>query len=195
MRFLWVDTETTGIETEDSSCFEIGMILVDNGKQICERCFFLNPLSETILYHEDAGKINGYTKEKIESFTPEKEEVPIIASFLSEAREFFQKDGTKTEKMVFSGYNCGFDYGHIKALCERNGLKMEDYFTGVKADVFGQVKKASEAKAIPYLENRKLGTLCKYFSIDLTNAHDALADVRATRILAAKLYGLGINLL
>jgi DNA polymerase III subunit epsilon len=195
MRFLWIDTETTGIETKNSSCFEIGMILVDNGKQICERCFFLNPLSDTILYHEDAGKINGYTKEEIESFTPEKEEVPIIASFLTEARELFQKDGLKSEKMIIAGYNVGFDYDHITALFERNGLKMEDYFTGVKADVFEQVKKASEAKVIPYLENRKLGTLCKYFAIDLTNAHDALADIRATRTLAAKLHGLGISLL
>ena len=73
MRFLWLDTETTGLEVTDSSVFEIGLILVDNGRNICERCFFLNPLSETIKYHDEAGKIHGYTEEQIKSFPAEKE--------------------------------------------------------------------------------------------------------------------------
>ena len=45
MRFLWRDTETTGIEVPDSAAFEVAMILIDNGSFIGERCFFLNPLS------------------------------------------------------------------------------------------------------------------------------------------------------
>ncbi len=36
-------------------------------------------------------------------------------------------------------------------------------------------------------ENYKLGTLCKFFGIELSEAHDALADVRATVALARKL--------
>lgn len=36
-------------------------------------------------------------------------------------------------------------------------------------------------------ENCELGTLCKFFSIPLDNAHDALADVRATVALAKTL--------
>ena len=45
MRFLWLDTETTGLEVTDSAAFELAFILVDGGKMICEKCFFLNPLS------------------------------------------------------------------------------------------------------------------------------------------------------
>lgn len=33
-------------------------------------------------------------------------------------------------------------------------------------------------------ENHKLGTLCEWFGVDLTGAHDALSDVRATVKLA-----------
>lgn len=67
MRFLWLDTETTGIEVTDSAAFEVAMILIDNGSFICERCFFLNPLSETIKYHEEAGKVHGYSEADIKS--------------------------------------------------------------------------------------------------------------------------------
>lgn len=195
MRFLWVDTETTGIKPTDSAPFEVGMILVDQGKVVCERCFFLNPLSETILYHEDAGKIHGYTKEQIEAFEPEEKEVKLIVQFFEDAKNLFKKDGSQTAKMYFSGYNCNFDFNHLQTQIGRYGFKMEDYFENVKADVYEQVKKASEARVIPYLENRKLGTLCKHFNINLEDAHDALADIRATRTLAAKLHSLGIALL
>lgn len=37
-------------------------------------------------------------------------------------------------------------------------------------------------------ENHKLETLCSYYGIELTQAHDALSDVRATAALARHLY-------
>jgi DNA polymerase III subunit epsilon len=43
------------------------------------------------------------------------------------------------------------------------------------------------------LENHKLATVCKYFGIKLDNAHDALADVRATAQLAGCLQGIMIT--
>ena len=109
MRFLWLDTETTGIETDDSAAFELAFILVDGGKQICERCFFLNPLSEAIKYHEEAGKVHGYSEQDIMAFPSEQEQMPKVARFLEEAREFWKKDGSMSEKMAVAGYNVGFD--------------------------------------------------------------------------------------
>lgn len=195
MRFLWLDTETTGIETSDSAAFEIAFILVDNGKQICERCFFLNPLSDTVKYHEEAGNVHGYSERDIMAFPSEREQMPKVALFLEEAREFWKKDGSRSEKMIAAGYNVGFDIGHLKALLERNGYRFEDYFSGVVADVFLQVKKAGMQKALPYLPDRKLGTVAKHLGVNLKNAHDALADIRATRIVAAKLHSMGVSLI
>lgn len=195
MRFLWIDTETTGLEVTDSAAFEVAMILVDNGKFICSRCFFLNPLSETIKYHEEAGKIHGYSENDIRSFPTESEQVQKIASFLKDARELWMKDGSKTEKMIVAGYNVGFDIKHLKALLERNGYKLSDYFKEVVADVFVQVKKAGMQKALPYLPDRKLGTVAKHLGVKLENAHDALADIKATRSVAAKLHSMGVSLL
>lgn len=195
MRFMWIDTETTGIDTRDSAAFQVACVLVDNGQFVCERCFFLNPLSETIKYHEGAGAVHGYSEERIKAFPPEKEQVPKIAEFFAEARDFWKKDGSKTEKMIIAGYNVSFDVEHLKALFERNGCRLEDYFLSVIADVFLQVKKAGVQKALPYLPDRKLGTVAKHLGVNLENAHNALADIKATREIALKLHKMGIALI
>lgn len=97
--------------------------------------------------------------------------------------------------MVFAGYSSDeFDWNHVKAVLERNGAKMEDYFRG-KADVFKQVKRAGGARKMPYLPNRKLGTVCAHFGIEMDKAHDALSDIRATREVAKSLQRLGIPLI
>lgn len=194
MRFLWIDTETTGLEVTDSAAFEVAMILVDSGKVICSRCFFLNPLSETIKYHEEAGKVHGYSENDIRSFPAESEQVQKIASFLKDARELWMKDGSKTEKMIVAGYNVGFDIKHLKALLERNGFYYGDYFSDVVADVFLQVKKAGEMRILPYLKNRKLATVAEHLGIDIGKAHDALSDIKATREVAKSLAKMGVSL-
>lgn len=195
MRFMWIDTETTGLDTSDSAAFQVACVLVDNGQLICERCFFLNPLSETIKYHEGAGAVHGYSEEQIKAFPPEKEEVPKIAAFFAEAKELFENDSSKTEKMIIAGYKVGFDIGHIKVLLERNGYRLEDYFMSIVADVFLQVKRAVVQKVLPYLPDRKLGTVAKHLGVSLENAHDALADIEATREVAKRLYQMGITLI
>lgn len=194
MRFLWLDTETTGLETTDASAFELAFILVQNGVVICERDFYLNPLSETIKYNEDAGKIHGYTEEQIKAFPPEKEQVLKIADFLQSSVNLFKLDGSRTEKLVIAGYNVEFDKKHLKALLARNGFNYDDYFIDT-ADVFEQVKRAGIQKALPYLPDRKLGTVAKHLGVNLENAHNALADIRATREVAKKLQQLNVNLL
>ena len=156
--------------------------------------FYLNPLSETIKYNEDAGKIHGYTEEQIKAFPPEKEQVLKIVDFLQSSVNLFKLDGSRTEKLVIAGYNVEFDKKHLKALLARNGFNYDDYFIDT-ADVFEQVKRASIQKALPYLPDRKLGTVAKHLGVNLENAHNALADIRATREVAKKLQQLNVNLL
>lgn len=194
MRFLWLDTETTGLEVENSSIFQAAMILVENGKVLAERCFYLNPLSNTILYDEAAGKIHRYSKEQITSFPPERTQTARIASFLTDARERWQTDGSQTKKLALCGYNIKFDRTHLQALLMRNGFRFDDYFSKPEGDVLQQVRIASGRNLLPKLANQKLETVAQYFGIPMEKAHDALCDIRATRQIAHTLYRKGIKL-
>ena len=107
----------------------------------------------------------------------------------------FKPDGSRTEKLTVAGYNVGFDIKHLRALFERNGLNIDDYFKPVNADVFEQVKRAGIQKALPYLPDRKLTTVAKHLGVNLENAHDALADIKATREVAKRLQQMNVNLL
>ena len=195
MRTMWIDTETTGLETTDSSVFMIGAIVTENENVICEKVFLLNPLSETIKYHETAGAIHGYSEDKIKSFPAEKEIVQDFVGFLERARDGWRTDGSRTEKMVIAGYNVTFDIKHIQALLERNGFDLKDYFSGVIADVYMQVQKAMDAHTLPYLKNKRLVTIADFLKVDLKNAHNAMADIKATREVANILNKQGVSLL
>lgn len=197
MKFLWCDTETTGLETSNAAPFQIAMIIVSNitvnGERIkteSEHIFYLNPFDiPGIEYNEDAGKVHGYKKEVIETFEPSKEVVQKMDSFLLECVE----NGVK-ERLFFCGYNGEFDFKHLTSLFNHHGYDFGKYFQKQHLDVFEQVKRAGAAKVLPYLPNRKLTTIAEYLKVDLTNAHDAMGDIKATREVAKSLSKLGISL-
>ena len=198
MKFLWCDTETTGLKPENAAPFQIAMILVTNtkidGKPVkdeAERIFYLNPFDiEGIEYSEDAAKVHGYSKEIIESFEPSASMVKKIDEFLQVSVDYRQHD-----RLFFCGYNGSFDYDHLVSLFGHHGLDFERYFQKQKLDVFEQVKRAGAKGVLPYLPNRKLTTVAEHLKVDLTNAHDAMGDIKATREVAKSLVNLGVPLM
>lgn len=196
MKFLWCDTETTGLKPENAKPFQIAFIYVYSGvennqkyKAESERLFYLNPFDiPGTEYSEEAGKVHGYSKADIETFDFSKIVVPRINEFLVDCCSF-----KEDEKMYFCGYNGKFDYDHIVELFNFYKLNFNQYFIG-QLDVFDQVKRAGNKNVLPYLPNRKLTTIAEYLHIPLENAHDALGDIKATREVAKSLANKGIKL-
>jgi DNA polymerase III epsilon subunit-like protein len=181
MTVIWVDTETTGLEPIESGAFEIAMLVYRDSQFIEEKVFHLNPLDDDVLYHEGAFKVHGVTEDEIKSFPPAAEVIPQIVEFL---KKFLPEN--PEEKLVFAGYNCSFDYGHIGALFFRNGFSISDYFNGNFIDVYEKVRKAGNL--LPRTMNQKLETMTKALGIEHTGAHGALSDIKATRRLYEAIY-------
>lgn len=197
MKFLWCDTETTGLKPENSAPFEVAFIFVCSQtinnqlvKDETSRLYYLNPLDiPGIEYSEETGKVHGYTREAIEQFDPSDIAIKKMNDFLNYCFKFRTE-----EKMFFCGYNGKFDFEHLVSLFNHRGYNFQKYFNTNLLDVYEQVKRAGAKKVLPYLENRKLTTVAKFLHIDLDNAHDAMGDITATREVAKSLSTKGIPL-
>jgi DNA polymerase III epsilon subunit-like protein len=177
---IWVDTETTGLEPIDSAPFEIALLVYNGGQLMAERVFHLNPLSDEVIIHEEALKVNGATEEQIRSYPAAAEVIPEIVKFL--------KQFEVPEKFVFAGYNAGFDYGQIGGLFFRHGVAIGDLFNGRLIDVLELVKKAKAVNLLKSTRDNKLTTITEALGIPHDDAHSALQDIRATRRLYEYIY-------
>jgi DNA polymerase III epsilon subunit-like protein len=180
MTAVWCDTETTGLYPVDSGPFELAFLVYKDSRLLEERIFHLNPLNDEVIIHQDALDVNGATEELIRLYPPAKEAVPGIV-------EFFKKY-CPPEKLIFAGYNCPFDYGHIGALLFREGFAISDYFSGRLIDVLELVKRAKEMKLLENTRDNKLETMTKSLGIEHDAAHSALSDIKATRRLYEIIY-------
>jgi DNA polymerase III epsilon subunit-like protein len=183
MRVIWVDTETTGIDTISSGAFEIAILVYDGSEMVGEKLYYLNPLNDQIKFGEEAFNVNGVSEEKIRSYPPAEKVIPEIVEFLDQY--------VTPEGLVFAGYKCGFDYGHLKALFDRCGEHMETFFSGRMIDVLELVKRARAMRILKHNGNNQLTTLCKALDIPQENAHTALGDIKATRKLYEAIYMMG----
>jgi DNA polymerase III epsilon subunit-like protein len=177
---IWSDTETTGLEPIDSGAFEIALLVYRGAEKLDEKLYHLNPLDDEVKFHEEAFKINGISEETIKSYPPAKKILPEIAEFLGKYKP--------EEGLVFAGYNCKFDYGHLSALFFRHGICMEDYFNRNLIDVYDLVQKAAAMRILPKTVNQKLETMTKALGIVHEGAHTALSDIKATRRLYETIY-------
>ena len=136
MMVIWADTETTGINPINSGPFEFAFLVYKDSQLLEEKVFHLNPLNDEVIIHPEALEVNGATEDLIRSYPPAKDVVPDMV-------EFFKRY-VPPEKLVFAGYNCPFDYGHIGALLFREGYVIVDYFNERFVDVLEYVKKAKK---------------------------------------------------
>jgi DNA polymerase III epsilon subunit-like protein len=180
MTVIWTDTETTGLDPAKSGPFELAFLVYKGSQLLEEKVFHLNPLNNEVVIHPEALEVNGATEALIRSYPPAKDVVPDMA-------EFFQRYAPP-EKLVFAGYKCPFDYGHIEALLLREKFAMSDYFSGRFIDVLELVKRARGMKLLENTRDNKLETMTKSLGIGHDAAHSALSDIKATRRLYEIIY-------
>lgn len=180
-KIFWFDTETTGLDFRKHDMIQIAY-LVEINKDIKEEGkFYVQPFNYDTI---DKGSlaVNKLEIATIKTFPSPQEIHRKIKSIIEKYVDRYNKN----DKFSPAGYNVRFDVDFLREFFFKNNDKyygsLFDYHV---LDVFPFVFTLEYAGKIK-LENYKLETLCKFFEIPL-NAHDALEDVKATRLLYHKL--------
>lgn len=117
MKILFVDTETGGI-TERSALIQLSGI-VQIGKEVAEEFnFYIKPFPGSEVTDE-ALKIQGRTREEVETYDSEEE---VFIKFMKILNKHIDKYN-KEDKFLVGGYNVRFDIDVINRFLKRNGEK------------------------------------------------------------------------
>ncbi len=183
MKVLWLDTETTGLDYRKHGIVQLAMIAESD--EVVQDKLVLTMKPTGRVADDVSLELNKYTREQIASFEPWEKVYRKVKKFLHKYIDRFDRE----DKFILGGQNVGFDSDFMKSWFEH----CDDpyWFSLVEAGAFIDTYKILTflqwIGKIPILENRKNQTLCKHFGIDLSNAHDALADIEATRAVAYKM--------
>lgn len=193
MKFLYLDTETTGVNPKEDSIFQISCIYVDTeapGAEPEEYDFKLAPYKNKGLSPMAAEK-TGMTDEVINSY-PQQDLVfkEFQEKICAKVNRYDRKD-----KMFLLGYNVSFDDGFLREWFSFNGDRYYgSYFWNPALDAMSLAGLRLMASR-PSMPNFQLSTVYKALTgKDLQGAHDAMADVRATREIFDILYSQSVFL-
>lgn len=175
MRKLWLDVETTGVDKDKNGIIQLACIDEQTGAK-----FKINmkPFKGCI-YDKKAKEIHGKSKKMISKYMPEHEALDKFLDWM------FYLDGEG--QFSITGYNSRFDKDFIATLFKRNEVEFWNYFNHYDIDVFALVKILDLEGVLDGKKCKKLGAICNTMGVKLDNAHDALADIKATRKLYKKI--------
>lgn len=169
INYLWLDGETTGLDSLKNDIVQLACIPVIGGIEHTDKTF--NQYCQPINWNEiedEALQINGLT---IDFLKKQQTAQAMVNNLVLYARQF-------NCRFIIAGYNVGFDKDFIAALFKKVGREADflELFTG---DIRDTMKRAKKLKAQLPTPNIKLATLATHFGIEI-NAHDALSDISAT---------------
>ena len=190
-RFITVfDTETTGFDPNENHVYQIAAVTLgveeDHVRELdeFEVKLWLPPdgleqldklrekKPEVVLYDHEVWTAHG---------------VPTLAglrSFLGYLNTWAwipkkSKKGTTYYVALLGGHNVDFDLKMMRGMCKRNDVFFPAEYWGLDTvSLFRWLAVMHPNRKLP--ENYQLGTLADHVKVPLENAHDAMADVRAT---------------
>lgn len=184
MKVLWLDTETTGLDPIKHDIIQIAGIVEIDGefrRKFEFKCRPHNPANidpETI-------KIHGYTVEEMNSWQSPLDLYRDLISLLGGYVDKFNK----LDKFIPAGQNVKFDIEMLHSFF----IKCKDRYLGswIRRQNLDLIQIAVIANYLGFInpKNYKLETLAQMFGIKF-DAHDAMADIIATREVGEKLLSL-----
>ncbi|MDX9738862.1 MAG: 3'-5' exonuclease [Candidatus Dojkabacteria bacterium] len=181
-KLLFVDTETTGLSKLTNGIIAISLLVDINGALVDQLTLEINPLSykRPIAISPKALEINGYKEEQFAGFLPAREALTSITALMG---KYVNKYDAK-DKFIFNAYNSEFDAGFLQELfIDCGSTAYANYLDYRHLDVYALVKYLVHTGAIGTGYRQTLEAACKATGITLSDAHNSLSDVLATREL------------
>ena len=170
---LFIDTETTGLYSDENGITQISILIEDQTGEIIDTFNeYIRPDKSCIITQE-ALDIQGITREDLQ--TDKYQEEKIVAAAL---KKFLHK--YQNYKMTIIGYNVGFDIGFIDSFLDRNNIDYSLY-------QYDNIDVLEIVRSYHLNMYNSLTNACDYFGVELSNAHNSLGDVTATRELYHKI--------
>lgn len=182
MKILFIDTETGGVNTQNSALIQISGIVRIDRLDIERFNFFVKPYPG-LEVTDKALAIQGRSRKEIENYEYE----TVVYKKLKEIFDRYIDKYDRTDKFIVAGYNVRFDIEILNSLFKRhNDNYLFSYIESTTIDPLQIIGFLQLCNKLPFLENNKLETWCKYFNIKL-NAHDSMEDIVATKKLIFKI--------
>lgn len=181
MVLLYVDTETTGLNVANCSIWQLAGYITDTAKNITESFDFkMHPYRDEIVSEEAVSK-TGITQEQLDSFPSQSE---VFNSFVSLIGKYVDLEDWN-QRVIPIGYNVSFDLDFLRAWFAYNNsaslFSKNIYFPGIDVMYLSSYYLLGERHR---MRNFTLSTVYeRVLHKKLQNAHNALADIDATKEL------------
>ena len=178
MKLAYIDCETTGLKPNICAITQLACIVEIGGKEFV--------FDQTARPHDNAEvtpealQVQQRSLDELLSYQSHEDLHRNFVNWLDTIVDKFKK----TDKLHFVAYNASFDDSFLRALFRRNSDRYYgSYFWWPYIDVM-TLAAHNLAHVRHELPNMKLTTVYKHvMKKDLQEAHDALADIRATKEL------------
>lgn len=178
MKILYMDTETTGTNPMMHEIIQIAAIVEIDGKAVEEIEYKVRPTKWDSI-DSTALRVTGKT---IEDLKAHEEPIKVYTKFTTMLEKYVNKYD-KQDKFYPAGHNVSFDLDFMQQFFKScfNIYGMGSYHNWRALDT-RILANFMIAHGKLNVSDVKLGTLCGHYGISL-DAHDALNDIRATRLL------------
>ena len=180
-KLLYLDLETTGLYPWKNAVVQISGEVEIDGETKEKFNLLVKPFDGAVI-EDSALKVNGRTREELETFTCAKE---IFREFRAMLERYVNK-WSKTDKFFMVGYNShSFDSQFLREFFKKNGEKYYgSYFWSAGHDVMllAAYKLAEERHK---MKDFKLLTVARQLGIEVdeTRLHDAEYDIEITKAM------------
>ncbi len=161
-RFAVVDVETSGLSVRRARVLQVGVVTVDADGRVLDRWGTLVRPRSRWWFRVGPRRIHGIDRRSLRR-------APVAKVVLDEL-------SSRLDGAVFVAHNASFDLAFLREFARREGRVLP-------IEVPLCTLALSRALDPDRRESHRLGDLCVRYGVELTRAHDALADAEATAAL------------